>query len=281
MLAAAVLWSSSGLFAKSPIFADWPTEDRGPLLAFWRAVFAALVLVPLVRRPRWHRELVPLTLCFTGMNITYLTAVTLTTAANAIWLQSTAPWWVFLIGIGLLGDPAVRRDLVPLGFAVLGVGTILFFELQGQTRPGVLCGLASGVGYAAVVIFMRRLRDQDSAWLVALNHAVTVLVLLPWMVQQGVRPSGGQLLVSAAFGIFQMALPYVLLVRALRSISSQEAVVIGLVEPILMPLWVFLVWGELPARWTILGASLILAGLLLRYVVLEWHGRCRAGRRPG
>src|SRR5262245_497211 len=99
VVAAAVLWSSSGLFAKAPIFDDWPIESRGVLLAFWRATFAGLLLIPAVRRPKWDRKLIPLCIAFTAMNVTYLSAMTETTAANAIWLQSTAPWWVFLVGV--------------------------------------------------------------------------------------------------------------------------------------------------------------------------------------
>jgi len=95
VLAAGVLWSSSGLFVKLHAFDDWPLAQRGICLAFWRAVFAALVLAPHIRRPRWRWELVPLTLAFAAMNGTYLTSMTLTTAANAIWLQSTCPFWVF------------------------------------------------------------------------------------------------------------------------------------------------------------------------------------------
>jgi drug/metabolite transporter (DMT)-like permease len=272
MLAAAVLWSTSGLFAKAPLFAEWPADARGGLLAFWRSTFAALVLLPLIRRPRWRRGLVPLGVAFAGMNITYLTAMSLSTAANAIWLQSTAPGWVFLIGVFLLREPVVGRDLVPLIFAMAGVGTILGFELQDKIHLDVLFGAASGICYATVVVSMRSLRGEDSAWVVALGHVATVVVLLPWVVGQGVWPSPEQLLVLAGFGIFQMAIPYVLLLRALRTIHSQEAAVIGLVEPVLMPLWVFLVWREIPAWWTAAGAAMILAGLLLRYVVLErWY----------
>ena len=102
IVAAAILWSSSGLFAKWPIFDVWPAETRGIQLAFWRAFFAALVLLPTVRRPRWRLGLVPLAIAFTLMNVTYLTAMSRTTAANAIWLQSTCPWWVFLFSVLLL-----------------------------------------------------------------------------------------------------------------------------------------------------------------------------------
>ncbi len=269
MLLVALLWSTSGLFAKAPIFDAWPEAYRGSLLAFWRSACAALVLLPTIRRPRYRTYLIPLTICFALMNVTYLTSMTRSTAANAIWLQNMAPWWVFLLSVLLFHEPVVRRDLIPLAFAMLGVGTILSFEIRGQAPFGAICGAASGVFYAAVVVLMRQLRSENSSWIVALSHTVTTAVLLPWVLQIGYAPSFEQLLALAAFGTVQMAIPYLLLIRALRSISSQEAVAIGLVEPVLLPLWVWLIWGEVPAWWTIVGAALILAGLLLRYVVCE------------
>jgi drug/metabolite transporter (DMT)-like permease len=266
--AAALFWSTSGLFVKAPLFTDWPVGDRGLLLAFWRALFAALVLVAAVRRPRWTPGLVPLVASFTGMNAVYLTAMSLTTAANAIWLQSTCPFWVLLVTVTMLRQRVAGRDLLPLAFAALGVGTILWFEIGGTANTGVLLGLVSGLLFGLVVICMWRLRDEDSAWLVALCHGVAALAILPWAIRCGVWPSAFQLAVLAAFGVLQMALPYLCLIRGLRGVNSQEAVAIGLIEPVVMPLWVFLVWGERPAWWTLLGAGLILAGLLLRYIVV-------------
>jgi len=265
VLSAALMWSSAGLFAKAPIFGDWDPATRGLLLAFWRAAFAAMLLAPLIRRPRWNILLVPMSLCFTLMCVSYLSAITLTTAANAIWLQNTAPAWVFMISVLALREPIVRRDMIPLCFAVLGVGTILLFEAQGQALPGVACGIASGLTYGCVIVFTRLLRRHDAVWLVGLNHLVATALLLPWMLSLRIWPSPGQLAVLAAFGVFQMAIPYVLISRGLRAISSQEAVAIALLEPVLMPLWVFLVWREVPAWWTILGAVLILVGLVVRY----------------
>jgi len=75
------------------------------------------------------------------------------------------------------------------------------------------------------------------------------------------------------FGALQMAIPYLLLIRGLRAISSQETVALGLIEPVLIPLWVYLKWGESPAWWTMIGAALILVGLLMRYVVWELVAR--------
>lgn len=275
MVLAAVLWSTSGFFVKCGAFDGWDAAARGPLLAFWRAVFAAAVLLPTVRRPRWRRELVPLTGCFAAMNVTFLTALALTTAANAIWLQSMAPFWVLLISVVVLRQRVVPRELIPLGFAMVGIGTILvgeFFWIDVPTPVGVACGVASGVFYAAVVVFMHRLGGEDSSWLVGLSHLVAAAVLVPVVLHYGIWPTAGQLAVLAAFGALQMAVPYILLIKALRRISSLEAVAIGLLEPVLNPIWVLLFTPERPAWWTTVGATLILAGLLLRYVVLpSWR----------
>jgi drug/metabolite transporter (DMT)-like permease len=87
--------------------------------------------------------------------------------------------------------------------------------------------------------------------------------------------------VLAAFGALQMGIPYTFMIRGLRTISSQEAVAIALVEPVLMPVWVLLVGLETPAWWTAVGAALILVGLVLRYVVWELLiGRSPDGTQP-
>ena len=268
VLAAALLWSTSGLFVKAPVFDDWPEASRGMLLAFWRASFVVFLLAPGVRRPRWNPYLVPLALCFSAMNILYLSAMTLGTAANATWLQNLAPWWVFLFSVLLFREPVVRRDLVPLCFGILGVLAILMFELQGQGTASAICGLGSGIFYAGVVVLMRHLRAEDSVWLVAICHLVAALAVLPWLLHMGIWPRMSQLLVLAAFAAIQMALPYVLFARGLRAVSGQEAVAIGLIEPVLLPVWVLLLWHEVPAWWTIVGATFILLGLFLHYVIL-------------
>ncbi len=272
---AAVLWSTGGFFAKAPVFAVWEDAARGPLIAFWRSIFAAIVLLPLVRRPRWRPELVLLGIAFPGMSVTYLSAVAMTTAANAIWLQSTAPWWVFLMSVLMLRQPVVRRELLPLAFAAVGVGIILVFEAYGQRQVGVFLGVFSGVLFATVVILLQRMAQENAAWVLVLCQGLTSLALLPWVVYYGVWPTVNQLLVLAAFGAVQMAVPYILLNRGLRSVSSQEAVLICLIEPVLNPILV-LFWGERPAWWTVAGAALILLGLLLRYTWLEMPRRVTA-----
>ncbi len=267
VVVATVLWSSGGLFAKAPIFDDWPVETRGVLLAFWRALFAGLLLAPAVRRPKWDVKLVPLCVAFTAMNVTYLSAMTLTTAANAIWLQSTAPWWVCLAGVVVLREPFARSERFPLVIGGVGLAIILAFQMQGQDRTGILLGLMSGLFYSGVVMSLRALRDHDAVWLVVVCHLAAAAALSPYVAYIGIWPSTVQLPVLAAFGLFQMALPYVFFARGLRAITSQEATGIGLLEPLLLPVWVYLVWSEVPAPSTLVGGGLILTGLALRYAV--------------
>lgn len=277
VVAAAVLWSTSGFFGKLPLFDSWPDEIRGLLLAFWRALFAGVLILPAVRRVSWKWPMLPMVASFASMNFLYLTAISLTTGANAIWLQSTAPWWVFLIGAYVMREPVSRRDLIPLACGVVGVSMILVFEyfaLETEGRHalsqwGVLCGLLSAFGYAGVVLLLRKLRGEDSAWLVAVNHLGTALLLLPFVLYWATWPTGTQLFVLAAFGFFQMALPYLLFGWGLRRITGTEATAIGLLEPTLLPLWAYLTRGEQPAWWTISGAAIILAGLVMRYMLVR------------
>jgi drug/metabolite transporter (DMT)-like permease len=279
ILAAAVLWSSGGFFAKAPLFADWPAEDRGPLLAFWRALWATVVLFPFVRRPTWSWKLVPMMLLFAAMNWSYLTAMSVGEAANAIWLQMTAPVWVFLFNAFCLRETIRRLDWLLLVFGAAGVGLILFCELQGERPAAVVYGLLSGIFYAGVVLSLRHLRSHDSTWLVALNHLFTAIVFAPAVITHlEYWPHGRQWLYLGGFGALQMGLPYVLFARGLKSVPSHEASGMGLLEPVFLPVWVYLAWGHspdyMPPRWwTLVGGGLILTGLLVRFA-----GEVAAGR---
>ena len=258
----AVLWSTSGFFVKAPWFDGWP----GPTLAFWRAVFACVILWPLVRKPSWSWKLLPMAVMFAGMNYAYLTSMAKGSAANAIWLQCTGQVWVLLVGVFVFKERAVWRDWMFVAFAAAGVAVILRYESQGVALEAVGWGLASGALYGGIVLSLRQLRDLDPVWMAAVNHLVTALALAPLALQGEHFPSGIQWLLLAAFGMIQMGLPYVLFAHALRRIPGHEALGIGMIEPILVPVWVLLAWGDPPAWWTLVGGGLILAGLALRYI---------------
>lgn len=269
VFASALLWSMSGFFGKANVFDGWP----GGLLACWRGVFASLVILPLVRRPAWSWWLVPMAVAFVLMMWTYLTSMREGLAANAIWLQSTAPLWVLIVGVMFFGETFHRRDVILIAFGLAGVGVILWFELAGlestpKSRYAVTLGLLSGLCYAAVVICLRHLRHIDSAWLAAVNHVSSTVFLSPYLVlySESFWPSGVQWIYLIAFGALQIGLPYVMFARGLRDISGHEAGGIGLIEPVLVPLWAWLARGETVTPHVAAGAALIFVGLAYRYL---------------
>lgn len=265
---AAIMWSTSGLFAKAPIFDAWPEASRGMLMAFWRAAFASLILAVMVRKVQWSWKLLPLVVAFALMNWTYLNGMVLCESSLAIWLQYTAPIWACLFAWRLFGERPRGRDWLLLTLAAAGLAIILSAELRGSSVNGVLYGLASGVFFAAVVVLIRWNKDLDAAWVVFLNHAVTAVLFFPILFYANIYPSTGQLLYLAGFGMFQLGLPYFLLAIALKSISSHEASGLTLLEPILVPVWVWAAWGHLAnyeaPRWTtLIGGGLILVALVV------------------
>lgn len=271
IIAAAVLWSTSGFFAKAPIFADWPTDGRGVLLAGWRSAFAALVLVFFVRQIRWSWRLAPLVAAFAAMNWTYLNALVLCEPTLAIWLQYSAPAWVFLLSWLVFKEYPVPRDWLLLILAGAGVGVILWAQWKGGSPVGVRYGVASGLCFALVMLLLRWNREFDASWMILLNNATTALIFMPAMIHYQAWPHGIQWIYLAGFGTLQFALPYLLFAHGVRAISSHEASGLVLLEPILVPLWVFVAWRnaadyQYPAVTTLIGAGLILSGLAMRYL---------------
>lgn len=273
LLAAALLWSLGGLLAKCAPIQAIPLDARGPVLACYRALFAALCLAPLVpwRKVRWRPGLIPLALSYAAMNILYVSALTRTTAAAAIFLQYTSIGWAVLLGWLLLRERIVRGDLVALACAAAGIACIVIAESASARLPGNLLGVASGLAYAGVIVGLRALRDEDGWWLVLLNNAVAGLLLLPWVWTFPVTLTLLQWSVLAGFGVVQLAIPYILFAAAVRTVRAHEAALITILEAVLNPLWVWLIIGEAASAPTWLGGGLIVLGLVLRYTLFAPH----------
>ena len=267
---AAILWSLSGGFSKvltkeTALGLNRP-EVQGFSIAFYRALFAGLVLLPALRRQdvsfRWLMLL--MVACFAVMNITFVTALTAGSAANAILLQYTGPMWMYLASVRWLGEPPDRRSLFSLGVGVIGILVIVGGEGQGEQLPILLIGLGSGLAFAGVILCIRMLRSASSRWLTIVNHLVSALLLLPVIWFLG-APTPAQFVCLFLFGALQMGFPYWLVARGLRVVSPQEAGMITLLEPLLNPCWAYLVAAEIPQPPTFVGGGFILGALAWRY----------------
>ncbi len=260
ILSAAFLWSLAGVFIK---FLEVP-----PLtIVFYRSLFACLVFTPFVGRAdaRINGAVLVSVFTYTAAISAFVSANKLTTAANAIVLQYTAPIFVFLF------FRVVRRERISRlnGLALLaGMSGVVIISLDSAGQPemaGVLLALLSGVLFAAYMINLPRTRQVTPVYLTWVNNAVCALLLL-FAVKSHLALTPSQFGILAVMGAVQLGLPYFLFSKGLQRLPVVEASLIALIEPVLNPLWVAAAVGEIPTVATLTGGGLILAGLGVRYL---------------
>jgi drug/metabolite transporter (DMT)-like permease len=258
LLIAASLWSTNAVFIKG-------LHDggmHGAAIASFRSLIAAAFLTPFAWRRR-HRVtetgwVVGAVLLFTGMCASFVIATTLTTAANAIILQYTAPAWVLAFAPWINRERTERRQWFAFVAAMLAVA--LIFAMQFTSDPvGLSVSLLSGMVFGLQVVFFRRVRRLDPVVFIWWCCAGSGLALLPvalWV--GGAALSAGQLGLVVVTGVVQFGLPYVIYAAGSRHVSAQRAVLIIMLEPVLNPVWAYVVRGEIPHPSTIVGGAVIL-----------------------
>jgi drug/metabolite transporter (DMT)-like permease len=276
---AAGLWSTSGAFTKLltlPTGLGLEEPELSPLMiALCRVIVVAGVFAPTIRRRQitFRPMMLFMMLSFAIMNASFVSAMALGTAANAIVLQYTAPTWLFLFCVCFMHEKADPLSEVTVVLSLSGITVIVLGPLAvGQswnTGDLLVVGIAllSGLSYAGVLLCLRVLRELPSGWLTFLNHLAAAVCLLPFVLGTPL-PSQQQLIVLFFYGALQMGLPYWLAARGLRSVGPQEAGAITLLEPLLNPVWAWLVARELPSAFEFVGGALILGALLGRYGLL-------------
>ncbi len=253
--AAALLWSTGGIGIK--FLAEPPLK-----IAFYRSATAAVALL-LFFRPRiwrWSAAFLIGIVSYAACLTTFVLATKWTSAANAIFLQYCGVVWVLLFSPLVLREPFRRRDAAAI--AVAFVGMLLFFVGRFESRgfAGELSALASSVFFATLVLALRRERGRGAEAVVTYGNVLAALALLPW-----VRADLGVTEVSAAvlgfLGIVQIAGAYALFVHGLRYVTATQASLVGMLEPIANPIWVFLFLGERPGGLSLLGGAIVLGAI--------------------
>lgn len=273
LLLAAVLWSTGGFLIKS---VSW----NAPALACVRSLIAAATVYVFLGCPplKWSRANAVGAVCYVGTVMLFVGANKLTTAANAIFLQYTAPVLVAVLGGIFLGERPTRLDWVLIG--VVQVGCLLFFfdRLTPEGWMGCVLALASGVSFAGLVLMMRRQRDESPAQIVLQGNLLTGLVGLPFAITTTPGPGAWSGLVI--LGVFQLGIPYLLYARAIKKVRALESSLISTVEPVLNPIWALWFLGEMPNAWALWGGGLVLGSALVRGIVTALVAEAAAARRP-
>ncbi|HEX3126947.1 MAG TPA: DMT family transporter [Thermoanaerobaculia bacterium] len=266
VLAAAALFSSGGAAIKAISLSAWQ-------VASFRSAMAAVALFVLLpearRRPRMPALLVGV--AYAATMVLFVLANKLTTSASTIFLQSTAPLYVLLLSPWLLKEKVRPADLVYMAVLGLGLGTFFVgFDPVSATAPnpalGNVLALLSGVSWGLTVIGLRALGRGDEDWSPAASlygNVIAFLGCLPLALPVvSSRPVDWAMV--ACLGVFQIALAYVFLIRGLRQVTALEASLLLLLEPVLNPIWAWLVHGERPGAWSLAGGAVILLATLAK-----------------
>jgi drug/metabolite transporter, DME family len=255
---AALLWSTGGLGIKA--IAEPPLT-----VACCRSGVAALTLLALFRprRPHLTPAFALTVVSYAACLTTFVVATKWTTAANAIFLQYSGVVWILLLSPLVLAEPLRARDAIAIGLALAGMALFLAGHLDPGARAGDAVALVSGVLYAALVMSLRHQRGAPAEAATIYGNVLLTLALLP-VVARGPLPSWGSAAVLLFLGSIQIAGANVLFLRGLKSVTATQASLVGMIEPIANPVWVFLVLGERPGLPAALGAVIVLGAI-------AWH----------
>lgn len=268
-----VLWSTGGLLIKG---VAWHP------LAIWsvRSAIAAAALFA-VRRPslrRISRAEWGAACALAATTGLFILSNKLTTAANAILIQYSAPVWIALLGAWFLGEKATRLDWLTIALVLGGIALFFVEQLTIDHIAGNLVALGAGVAFAFSALTLRRVAlahredaPTDPLRPLLLGNVIGAvlgapfLAVTPWPDLHG----WGALI---ALGIVQQAAAYLCYAVAIRSATALEAMLIPVIEPILSPIWVALAYGEQPGAWALAGGIIVVGAVVMRAVLVDRTG---------
>ncbi len=267
ILLAALLWSTGGVFIKATSLNSFQTS-------LWRSLFASLAILLIVRPKILLLDSTSLiaSLAYAATLILFVLGTKLTTAANAILLQYTAPIYILVLAHIILNEKMTRIGAMTVGLCITGMAIFFLDKLSPEGVVGNLAALGSGVCFAVMTVFLRKNKGGEpiSAILFGNVWIVIICAAISFVQTQTVETfllSPKDALLTGFLGVFQIALPYLLFVNAIKHIPALEASLLSMLEPILNPIWVMLFMGEIPSLNAVIGGSVIIGAVALQNIV--------------
>ena len=254
---ASVLWSIGGLLVK---LLDWnPVAISGT-----RSIIAALVLLAYIKKPKITKSKPQIlgAIAYSTTVLFYVIANKLTTAANAILLQYTAPIFVALLSFWILKEKVHWYDIVSIGVVIFGMGLFFIEDVSSGNILGNIIAIVSGFTLACCTLALRAQKDGSGMETICLGNLLTFIIAIPFILK--VEATMRDLIVAISLGVFQLGISYIFYVNSLKYITALEAILIAVFEPILNPLWVYIFLREKPGINAIIGGVIVIIAVTLR-----------------
>lgn len=271
VIAAAVLWSTGGLFIK------WISLS-GLELSFGRSLLAAITVAIFTRHEGFGLNKVTAlaSVLYAALLLLFVLATKETTAANAIFLQYTAPVYLLILEPLIYKEKFRRRDLIVVTVCVIGMSLFFVGKLRPQDVTGNLLALASGFCFACYFLLLRhsKSRSVNRASSVIYGNLLLVLFAAPAGLRALPQMNMHDALSVLYLGVVQIGLAYTLFTVAMaRGVRSLDAGIVGYVEPVLNPIWVYLVLGERPTQWALIGGAIIVIAVVCHTLMEAKYAR--------
>jgi drug/metabolite transporter (DMT)-like permease len=256
VIAAVLLWSTGGLFIKLTSLDPYQ-------LTFYRSLLAAITVVLLTYKRGLRINVFGLlgSVFYALLLFLFVWATKHTTAANAIFLQYTAPIYILILGPFLIGERFHWRDLVTIVCCLAGMSLFFVGKLEITDYQGNLAALASGVFFGLYMLLLRhpRAKGMNSTITVIYGNLILAVLTLPSGISALPAMTLLDVVAVAFLGIVQIGVAYVLFIKGVTGGTRPlDASIIGFIEPLLNPVWVFMFIGERPSAWAVLGGAIII-----------------------
>lgn len=267
----AFLWSSSGLFIKIL------SLDAFQIL-FYRSSIAALTIfiVSVIRRRelKFEKDLIS-NLCaisFAGILILFVTANKLTTSANAIFLQFTAPIYLLFLEPVFLKTKVDKKNLITVLISIAGMALFFFGKLEIGNIWGNIIAILSGISFAFFSLFLKWKKQlhgrENTINNVIMGNILVAFFCFPFIYDRlAITPTETWILLY--MGVIQIGISYIIFNEGIKYVSATESMIIAMLEAIFNPIWVFIGVGETPSVFAVSGGVIILAAILFHNFVLN------------
>lgn len=258
---AVFLWSTGGLFIK---LTDGQLDAYQ--VTFFRSLFAAVTVLILTRKDGLKINAFGIftSVIYAALLFLFVWATKKTTAANAIFLQYTAPIYILALAPFVIGEKFRLRDLVTVVIVLAGMSLFFVGQLRLEDYQGNVAALGSGFLLGVYIMLLRHPKADGFNPVIAVIYGNFLLALVNAPTGIAAIPTMGPMdwFAVAFLGILQIGISYILFVKGVRGGTRPlDASLIGFIEPLLNPVWVFIFVGERPSQWALLGGAIIITAI--------------------